>query len=306
MPPSDPRHHQVDVVDHLADSDRDAVLSLIARASNADGIDPLSEHTVLHVRHDAGNDRLLIVRAHHEVVGFAHLDLAEHASGELVVDPAHRAAGVGSALVLALIDQSPGGRLDLWAHGTHPGAEALAKSLGFQRFRVLWQMRRPLAERLPAVELPEGVAVRTFHPGTDDAEWLRLNALAFAQHPEQGQWTEDDLAVRILQDWFDPSGFFVAERGGRMVGFHWTKVHGGGSDRDHPHEPVGEVYVVGVDPTEQGKGLGPALTTVGLEHLQSLGLHQAMLYVDESNSHAIKVYERLGFTHWHTDICFRR
>src|SRR2546427_270767 len=122
-------------------------------------------------------------------------------------------------------------------------------------------------------------------PSAHGDEWLKLNGRAFAKHPEQGGWTRYDLDLREREPWFDPAGFFIAERDGRMTGFHWTKVHGPG---------LGEVYVVGVDPDEQGSGLGRALTLAGLRHLRDLGVGQAMLYVDEDNVPAIRMYEGLG------------
>jgi mycothiol synthase len=187
--------------------------------------------------------------------------------------------------------------------------------MGFRRSRALWQMRRSLYAPLPPPKVPAGVVVRTFRPGEDDEEWVRVNARAFRDHPEQGVWTVDDLRRRMREPWFDPAGFFLAERDGRLVGFHWTKVHGG-SGPDHPdgphaheghgHDPIGEVYVVGVDPDEQGTGLGRALTLVGLAHLRHLGLPDAMLFVDADNGPAIRLYERLGFTRWETDVMFSR
>lgn len=145
--------------------------------------------------------------------------------------------------------------------------------------------------------LPEGVTVRTFEPGRDDAAWLAVNRAAFAHHPEQGSLTQQDLDDRKAEPWFDPKGFFLAERDGEIVGFHWTKVHA--------EERIGEVYVVGVLPEAQGGGLGKALTSIGLHHLAAETLPTAMLYVDTDNTAAVTVYERMGFTTHEVDLMYR-
>jgi mycothiol synthase len=267
-----------------------AILELAESAAAADGVAPLSEHVLLHLRYDsaasggpdprAGRD--FVVTVDGTIAGYAHLDPpAPEVSGELAVDPARRRQGIGQAMVRALMAEANGHTLQLWAHGDTPAATRLAGKMGFERFRALWQLHRSL---------------RTFVPGQDEDEWLGLNGRAFAKHPEQGAWTRHDLEVREQEPWFDPAGFFIAQRDGAMVGFHWTKVHPQG---------VGEVYVVGVDPAEQGSGLGRALTLAGLNHLRDLGLGQAMLYVDEDNRPAIRMYEALGFTRARTDAMYR-
>ncbi|MEU8971929.1 mycothiol synthase [Streptomyces monashensis] len=285
----------------LTPDQAEAVLDLLAEAVRADGQQPVSEQGRLQLRGGAreGVSHLLLT-VDGELVGYAQLedtDPVEAPAAELVVHPVHRGHGHGRALGSALLGAS-GKRLRVWAHGGHPAARHLAQVLGLTLFRELRQMRRPLTGlELPDPKLPEGVSVRAFVPGKDDTAWLTVNAAAFAHHPEQGSLTQRDLDDRKAASWFDPAGFFLAERGGELVGFHWTKVHA--------EEQLGEVYVLGVRPGEQGGGLGKSLTTIGLRHLAAQGLPTAMLYVDADNQAAVSVYERLGFTTYETDLMYR-
>lgn len=285
----------------LSPEQTEAVLALLADAARNDGQQAVSEQGRLQLRGGAreGVSHLLLMVGG-ELVGYAQLedtDPVEAPAAELVVHPSHRGHGHGRALGAALLAAS-GKRLRVWAHGGHSAARHLAQVLGLTLFRELRQMRRPLAGlELPDTVLPEGVTVRTFVPGTDDAAWVAVNAAAFAHHPEQGSLTQRDLVDRMTEPWFDPAGFFLAFRGDELIGFHWTKVHA--------EEQLGEVYVLGVAPGAQGTGLGKALTTIGLRHLAAQGLPTAMLYVDADNKAAVSVYERLGFVTHETDLMYR-
>ncbi len=280
------------------------MLALVDAVTGADGVGPLSEQSLLHIRHggDRGTRNLLAWR-NSELAGFAHLD-GDGLAGELAVHPAYRRQGLGRALAreLAAVAGRP---LRLWAHGDLPAAAALAARTGFTRGRGLWQMYRPLASPLPDPRLPAGITVRTFVPGQDEQAWLTVNARAFADHPEQGRWTWQDLAQREQEPWFDPAGFFLAFRSGQLAGFHWTKIHTAGPPAGGtPARPVGEVYVIGVDPSAQGTGLGRALTLLGLRHLRDRGMPGVMLYVEETNTSAIALYESLGFSRAATDVVY--
>ncbi|MEU8957199.1 mycothiol synthase [Streptomyces sp. NPDC048518] len=292
---------KIDTLAVLSPAQADAVLALLAEAARTDGQQAVSEQGRLQLRGGAREGvRHLLLSAGDDLVGYAQLedtDPVEAPAAELVVHPAHRGHGHGRALGAALLAES-GRRLRIWAHGGHSAARHLAQVLGLALFRELRQMRRSLADLdLPDPVLPAGVTLRTFAPGQDDAAWLAVNAAAFAHHPEQGSLTQRDLDDRKAEAWFDPAGFFLAEKDGELVGFHWTKVHA--------EERLGEVYVVGVRPGAQGGGLGKALTTTGLRHLAQAGLPTAMLYVDADNKAAVSVYERLGFVTHETDLMYR-
>jgi len=332
---------RLDVSHRLGPDDIAAVLALLDAVTDSDGVRPLSEHVMLHLRYggDSAACHLLARAAGDQragdqqgwLVGYGHIDVTdavEGPAGELAVHPDARHRGVGRAIVTRMLDETLDGRLRLWAHGQLPDAATLARGLGFHRERVLWQMRRSLFTSLPVPDLPEGIRLRSFVPGQDERAWTEVNNRAFADHPDQGQWSLEEIRIREREPWFDPAGFILAERvsierseerselgapreSGEIIGFHWTKIHGGAtgetdSHHGHVHEPIGEVYVLGVDPAAQGLRLGPALTLAGLRHLRSRGLSQAMLYVDEANTRAIEMYQRLGFTRWDVDVCFVR
>jgi mycothiol synthase len=284
------RVHEVD------DVTASALRGLWSRAADADGVDAVSEafrlavgprrEGVVHLLRYAGED----AAPDPALVGYAQVAEAgtPDAVAELVVDPRHRRRGHGRALLDAVLEE---GACNVWAHGMLPGAQALAASAGLRATRTLYRMTRPLT---PAdavdVPLPQGFSVRAFEPGRDDETWVRLNAAAFAHHREQGRLTVDDLHERMAQPWFDPSGFLlvVDDPTGEVVAFHWTKVE--------PGSGTGEVYVVGVAPAHQGRGLGGPLTSLGLAHLAGRGLAEVELYVDGDNTAARRTYQRLGFT----------
>jgi mycothiol synthase len=334
---------QIRGVPRLTPEEIRAALAVADASAEVDGAYPLSEHVVLHLRHGgAGSLHLLAERQGDPgLLGYAHLDLSDASEGpaaELAVSPSARRQGVGSMLVDELVrraDTHPG-RLRLWAHGADAAANELAASHGFHRVRRLWQLRRSLFAPLGAVHLPAGVALRTFDADRDVDAWVALNAAAFTDLPDQGGWTRGDLERRMAEPWFDAEGFLLAEDpDGRLVGFHWTKVHSHGhghhhlddsphihapdddtthghahngpaASSGHAHDPIGEVYVVGVHPSARGLGLGRSLTLAGLHHLRHLGLSAALLYVDADNEAAISLYRSLGFAPWDSDTLFRR
>ncbi|MGI5444666.1 mycothiol synthase [Streptomyces sp. CA-243310] len=294
---------QIETLDELTEEQADAVLTLITDAARTDGTTAVSEQGRIQLRGGPREGiRHFLLTADGRLTAYGQLedtDPVEAPAAELVVHPSLRGRGHGRALGTALLAAS-GKRIRVWAHGGKSAARHLAQVLGLTLFRELRQLRRPLgpeAPPLPDPALPAGVTVRTFVPGADDAAWIAANAAAFAHHPEQGSLTERDLADRIAQPWFDAKGFFLAERDGELIGFHWTKIHA--------EERLGEVYVVGVRPGAQGGGLGKALTAIGLRHLAAAGLPTAMLYVDADNPAALAVYEGLGFTTHEVDLMYR-
>jgi mycothiol synthase len=286
----------------LAPAVQDQIHEVIVAAARADGIAPLGEQVLREL--PLRRRKHLLATDADVVVGYLNLAPPTGAAppmAELVVAPRARRSGVGSAMVNAA-QQKSGDTTRFWAHGNLEPARATAAALGLRAVRELWQMRRSLHDLSPAA-LPAGIELRTYHGSADDDELLRVNNAAFAWHPEQGALTPDDIAERRSEPWFDADGLFLAfdDRTHQLAGFHWTKVH-----LDRPG--LGEVYVLGVDPAEQGRGLGRALTLVGLHHLaQRLSGAEdpaVMLYTEGDNTAAVRTYESLGFEVSGIDVAY--
>ena len=196
----------------------------------------------------------------------------------------------GGARLAALL----GAGATLEVDGATAALDAAATGAGLVRTRELVEMRRSLPLESALASAPP-LATRPFRPGIDDDAVLAVNNRAFAWHPEQSGWTREVLDARVAEPWFDPTGFLLVDDtapghpGGEVVGFCWTKVH---LDED---PPAGEIFVIGVDPSAHGRGLGRGLVVAGLDHLARLGLRRALLWTEADNTPAMALYRSLGF-----------
>lgn len=288
----------IEIVDDVG-AERSSIERLAEAAAALDQAFPLNEAALLHLRHPRAAVRHLLARSEADLVGYAQLesstDDTEPDTGLLVVAPQARRRGTGRALLerLASLNGRP---LQIWAMGDSAAAAALAADAGLDRVRALSIMTRPLGDDLPEPNPPTGVTIRAFRPGADEDDWLAVNRRAFDHHPEQGRTSMADLAERMAEPWFDADGFLLAERDGRVIGFHWTKQHPG---------RLGEVYVLGVDPDAAGGGVGKSLLRAGLRYLRDCGDTEVELYVESDHSRAIGLYAAAGFTESSRDVLYR-
>ena len=297
----------LEVKRQMGRADIAAVSELLQVAAEVDGHPPLDEHQWLDLVHGGRHDFAGLVAwepGHDHPVGYAqvtHEESATHPATwalEYVVDPHHRRPDLGIARTLldaamGLVAEAGGGHIHMWVPKPTDASDTLAAAIGLRRGRELCQLRRPLP-----IDEPPNVQVRPFVPGQDEAAWLEVNNRAFHWHPEQGGWDMETLLNREEQPWFDPSGFLLHERDGKLAAFCWTKVH------THHDPPLGEIYVIAVDPGFRGLGLGRSLVVAGLDHLAERGLTTAMLYVDSDNAGARRLYEDLGFAVDHVDRAY--
>jgi mycothiol synthase len=277
--------------------DLSALDELFETIHRCDGHAPIGEHKYLDLQHaDPAEDVGLVGEIDGSVV--AYVALGETGEPKLwameaALHPLQRDHETSVQLVRAGFESAVArgaARVRCWAF--QPNLALALEQVGFEPERELRQLRL----ELPAVErprFPSAVSLRPFRPGVDEEAWLRVNNAAFEGHPENGSWTMGVLADREQQDWFDPDGFRMCWEGDELAAFCWTKVHEG---------DVGEIYVIGVAPDHQGRGLGKAMVLEGLNYLaEDRGLTRGMLYVDADNERALELYHRLGFRLDHVD-----
>ncbi|MCE5290140.1 MAG: mycothiol synthase [Nocardiaceae bacterium] len=272
----------------------DVVRQILEQASEHDGVNAVGEPGRHALDGQPGYAHLL-AWAGDTVAGYA--SLVEPRSGhdpmaEVVVAPAMRRQGIGRQMINTVFERG-GPSTRLWAHGDLEAARAAAAEMNLVVVRELLQLRRPLDEEFAVPEIP----IRSYAGPADDAELLRVNNAAFAWHPEQGGWTQREIDIRRESEWFDPHGLLIAPGPGDTIrGFHWTKRQ--------PGSDLGEVYIVAVDPDQQGGGLGRALTSAGLNYLRNNGAKTVALYVEGNNRPALSVYAALGFEKYSADVAY--
>jgi mycothiol synthase len=292
------------VLERFAPADVDSIHVLADAVEQETGSVPFGEVTwdSLAGRGSTADRGLFVGGDDGEARAYAHV--VRHHPSEWSIEIAARRADEGalSSLVAAARDEiaaAGGGHATLWIHGDRAPLDAIPSQ--FQPERELLELRVPLPLPDPP-KWPDGVHVRAFVVGRDEADWIEVNNRAFVGHPEQGAWTLDTIQQREQADWFDPDGFLLAFDDDGLAGFCWTKVHPAAP----PREPValGEIYVIGADPSRQGRGLGRALTTAGLESLAGRGITFGMLYVDGANTAAVVLYYSLGFVTHRVDRAY--
>ncbi len=297
----------IEVVSNLDSETTDELASLVEAATLVDGHEPLGEHKFLRIAHGDDQSVALLARDAEGLVGYAHALRYQgpedvRVSLEVVVHPEFRGRGIGRALLLEGVEHArrqDASRVDVWAYNESQSVGRMADGLGFTVARRLLHLHRHVSAGAAPPPRRPGVVLRGFRPGDDDAAWIALNARVFAGHPENGAWTSEDLGARFAEPWFDPRDFLLLEVDGVLSGFCWLKVDQRGNDGR-----VGEIYVFGVAPDYEGRGLARYLLATALARLEGRDVRVAAVYVDAANVRALRLYQMYGFHHHHVDVCY--
>lgn len=309
----------IHVFDAPSAQEQRAIVQLAAAAEAADEVAPFSEQPLMDLAAARETQRQILAFADPQssddqetsksngekpapkLVGAALLDTVG-CSAELVVHPDYRRQGIATALLAQVRETAQevnpqATKLAVWAHGDLPAAKATAHVVGGKVERTLLSLGREISDGDTSFEQepPADVELSTFVPEADDSELLRVNAAAFSWHPEQGRFSQEELDQRKTAPWFDAKYLQLARLNGEISAFVWVKppVTAG--------EPA-ELYVLGVHPDAQGRGLGQFLTRQSLELARLTGARQMVLWVEADNEAALRTYAATGFSEVIRDV----
>ncbi|MFC7375232.1 mycothiol synthase [Brachybacterium sp. GCM10030268] len=296
----------------LSQTQRDAARELLDAVTAHDGVSPLDEAARLALTGDSAQHLLLPAGPEHSTDPGADPAAAETLLGyasvlpdgtvQGMVHPGHRRRGHGTALLRAALELRPDA--GVWAHGALDGSLAFLTAAGMHETRRLLTLRRELAAGDPvrdvAVPTLEDFRLDSFDLERDADRWVEVNALAFADHPEQGSLGRADLDRRLAEPWFDAGDLLVALQHEELVGFVWIK-----RDAAEGPEADAEIYVVATAPSVQGHGVAGYLLAAALRRLQAAGVPGVELYVEADNTAALRLYEAWGFTVSGRDVQMR-
>lgn len=288
-----------------------SVLRLIEQSDNSSFYHPVSEKTLLNIRHNSNKAVLhLIYRKKFKVIAYAHVDLINPKLSpvvEIVIDPKYSNYDFSDYLIKKLFKRLESS-LYIWLRSGFITNINISSKLQFEPVRKILIMEKKLIN-IEKITVKNGqIKLRNFISGIDENNWLRFHNLVFKDHPDQSGWNQKDLSQRLVESWFDKNGFFIALIDNLIVGSIWTKIHNFPPLRSsflQNFHAIGEIYITAVHPKYEGFGLGRTLTLSALNYLKSQGLDRVILYVDSNNTKALTLYKSIGFTEINEDVLYK-
>lgn len=226
----------------------------------------------------------------------------------LAVLPEFRGKGIAKELLKTAIGvlRENGMKIaSAWAQTDRLACIRLYESFGFNRVRTSSLMKRSLKQSAEMME-KEPASLREARV-TENEEIALMNYLdneAFKEHFNYRPITVEETKFLLLKSpfwqhqkvWFamyeeQPIGYVVAGIDQRL--------------NQEKNEKYGWILNIGVLKPYRQRDVGTALILRAMSHLRTQGMEDALLFVDDQNpTHAIKLYEKVGFQIHHKSIIY--
>jgi mycothiol synthase len=233
-----------------------------------------------------------------ELVAFVQVGVFKEGTArlnfEIAVHPDYRRQGIGTALyehVMERAERTPIAQITTPIY-TLPGESAggvgaWLMERGFNPGHSFWQMRIDKIAEITEPAFPDGIGVRTFSDMEHDpGKWASLIMNSFGEAASAA-----GIIAQLSEPGVSREGYFFAidNTTGREVGTSRARIDVVGG------ESIGYIGTVGVLPSCRGRGIAAALLGQTLRYLAAKGMHSATLFVENSNTSARSLYEKLGW-----------
>ena len=252
---------------------------------------------------------MFVVEMSSEIIGFMNVT-AELKIGCVVLDclvqPKHRSKGLAKQLlgyVTRRAKELKAKTVKVSIRQDNLIAKKVLTRLGFRPVREFPELRLHLNKvRLPDVTHHDYIS-RHLQLG-EEGKLTRLQNRCFADHWGYNPNTTEEIAYALNLSHCSPEDVvFIYERD-KPIGYCWTEVNyetdvvNGGKK--------GRIFMLGVDPDYQDKGIGKIALLAGLTLLKNRGVEVVELDVDSENKAARALYRSFGFKRWSSTLWYEK
>jgi len=218
----------------------------------------------------------------------------------LGVLPEFRRNGIAKRLVKKAIEslrQRGIETAETWAQSDRAGCVRIFEGFGFKQVRVTSMMKRSLHKIPSDIGENKEAKIREMQM-QDESEIELLNRLdneSFREHFNFRPRTIEETKYALLESpWFNKQAWFFIILDGQPVGYAGMAVDEGLNKEKNLK--WGWVLDIGVLKPYRRRGIGTRLMLHGMQLLKTMGIEEALLYVDDMNpTNAKKLYEKLDF-----------
>jgi polyphosphate kinase len=175
---------------------------------------------------------------------------------------------------------------------------SLFEKMGFRTVRQFLELRLDLSKTHLTNIGKICSGCRSLHHDEED-KLVHLQNRSFS-----GTWgynlnTREDILRRLQHPHCSIRDVIAAFDQGKPTAYCWTRL-------DPKKKGYGRIYMLGVDPDHQGRGMGKEVLMAGLSDLKTKGVRLVELTVDHENKAARALYRSVGFRRHKSSLWYEK
>lgn len=245
---------------------------------------------------------LFIAEVNGEIIGFIDStpELKKHCVLlYCLIHPEHRGKGLAGKLLNYATERARNMKAKVLrvnnVRDSNEVARRVLPRLGFRCTHCYLELRLPLADICLPDMAQSNYSYRHLQPG-GERNFTRLQNRCFADAWEYNPNTTEEIVYALTRSHCSPADIILVCEGDKPIGYCWTRTKCGATPTNNGEK--GRIYMLGVDPDYQGKGIGRNALLAGLTYLKNNGIQTVELEVASQNKAALALYRSTGFTEW--------